>query len=375
MKPFTNFKTLIVLLSLFVIGSVQFAQTETNDTSQTVSQDEEKKQAVISSYEVQPGDTLSSLSKEYLGDASLWQLNANINPELPDLNNIKPGTIIQLITGYVKTQANSSAVLIFVEDTGSESKVQISEHSRLFITSEKQDQGITRNEIEVEKGQVELKIDTAKVTNLDELNEFEIILGEVKTTPTVDANGQISTKARLADNDASQIMVYSGNSAVESGGISVDVETGMGTIAKSGEAPSPPEKLLEAPTIEDSNPTETNIDSSVTVHWKALEGAATYKLLLCNDSNCNQIFRTISDLTENSSSLTNLPLGSIHWKVSGISASGLDGFASSSQAILVSEAPPPEPEPTIPWYFWLAVFLYGVCFLYTFYVFLNIKSY
>jgi len=275
----------------------------------------------------------------------------------------------------VKTQANSSAVLIFIEDTGSESKVQISENSRLFITSEKQDKGITRNEIEVEKGQVELKIDTAKVSNLDELNEFEIILGDVKTKPTVDANGQISTKARLADDDASQIMVYSGNSAVESGGISVDVETGMGTIAKSGEAPSPPEKLLEAPIINDSNPTETYIDSDITIAWEPLEGAENYKLLLCKDSNCNQVSSTITNLNENSFSLKNLSLGTIYWKVSGISPSGLDGFASSSQKVLVTEPPPPPPEPSIPWYFWLAVFLYSITFLYTLLVFFNQKSY
>jgi len=254
-------------------------------------------------------------------------------------------------------------VIIFVENTGSQSRVQISENSRLFISNEKKENGITRNEIEIEKGEAELKIDSSAAIDQSALNEFEIIIGEVKTKPVLDATGQLSTKARLAGDDKSQIMVYSGNSEVESGGISVDVETGMGTIAKSGEAPSPPEKLLSAPELSDDNPTEIIVNESATVNWSPIEGVANYKLVLCEDQNCSKVFRTETELKTNSITLNALPSGTVHWQVSGISPSGLDGFASKSQSIKVSELPP-EPEAIkIPWYLWLVGLLYIYYFI------------
>ncbi len=368
------------------------------------SESEQKQQAIIIEHSVQQGDTLSSLTEQFLGDSNLWSLNAEINPQLSNFNYLKPGSMIRLITGYeiiepeveaaqakieiianevgkslqrsdwldaktgdelqpndgVRTQAASSAVLIFVEDTGSESRIQISENSRLFISNEKQESGITRNEIEIEKGEAELKIDSSAAADPATLNEFEIIIGEVSTKPSFDASGQLSTKARLAEGDSSQIMVYSGNSAVESGGVSVDVEKGMGTIAKSGEAPSPPEKLLEATELSTDNPQTAILGESLIVQWGILEGAATYKLELCKDSSCSQVFRSENVSVEAKKTLSDLPLGISHWRVSGVSASGLDGFVSKTQSISVTE-PLPEPEPTkIPWYIWLIGLMYVI---------------
>lgn len=391
---------------LVVVGSIlcTFTVNAQNLDPATQEIDEQKQQAIIIEHIVQDGDTLSGLTRQYLGDANLWSLNAEVNPEIENFDYLKPGSMIRIITGYeaiepeveaaqakieiianevgkslqrsdwldaqtgdelqpndgVRTQAESSAVLIFVEDTGSESRIQMSENSRLFISNEKQESGITRNEIEIEKGEAELKIDSTAAADTAALNEFEIIIGEVSTKPSLDAAGKLSTKARLANGDSSQIMVYSGNSEVESGGVSVDVEKGMGTIAKSGEAPSPPEKLLEASTLSSENASTAILGENPIVKWSALEGAASYKLELCNDSSCSQIFRIEQGLTEPSRTLSDLPLGTTHWRVSGISASGLDGFVSETQAITVTEpVPEPEPEPTkIPWYIWLIGILY-----------------
>ena len=405
-------RSLLIFLSAIFCSITINAQSNETDIQDIQQQEqvlkenqEQKQQAIIIEHIVQEGDTLSDLTNQYLGDANLWLLNAEINPEISNFDYLKPGSMIRLITGYeviepeveaaqakieiianevgksiqrsdwldaatgdelqpndgVRTQAASSAVLIFVENTGSESRVQISENSRLFISNEKQESGITRNEIEIEKGEAELQIDTSKVVESDSaLNEYEIIIGEVKTTPSVDASGKISTKARLAEGDSSQIMVYSGNSAVESGGVSVDVETGMGTIAKSGEAPSPPEKLLEATELSADNPQTAILGENPVVQWDALDGAAIYKLELCKNATCSQVFRSENGLTDIKRTLSDLPLGISYWRVSGISASGLDGFASKTQAITVSE-PLPEPEPEeIPWYIWLIIILYVI---------------
>jgi len=281
----------LVLVSFVLLVSKNYAQESVTTNPELETQ--EKQQAIIIEYQVQEGDTLSDLTLRYLDDPNLWRLNAEVNPELTNFNYLKPGSTIRLITGYeaiepevmaaqakievianevgksiqrsdwldaktgdelqpndgVRTLEASSAVLIFIEDTGSESRVQMSENSRVFVSTEKEESGITRNEIEIEQGEAELNIDSSAVSDIDSLNEFEIIIGDVITKPILNAQGQLTTKARLADGDSSQIMVYSGNSEVASGGVSVDVETGMGTIAKSGEAPLPPEKLLDATTL------------------------------------------------------------------------------------------------------------------------------
>jgi len=176
----------LCLLSLHSLAAQNNTETEA---------DSDLKQAIIIEYLVQDGDTLSELTTRYLGDPTLWQLNADINPELDNFDYLKPGSKIRLITGYeviepeveaaqaeieiisnevgkslqrsdwqeaktgdelqpndgVRTQDKSSAVIIFVENTGSQSRVQISENSRLFISNEKKENGITRNEIEIEK--------------------------------------------------------------------------------------------------------------------------------------------------------------------------------------------------------------------------------
>jgi len=78
-----------------------FAEAESvNSASNESSTDADNKQAIIIDYIVQEGDTLSSLTQQYLGDSLLWKLNEQINPELPNVNYLKPGTSIRLITGY-----------------------------------------------------------------------------------------------------------------------------------------------------------------------------------------------------------------------------------------------------------------------------------
>jgi len=262
----------------------------------------------------------------------------------------------------VKTQASSSAVLTF----DATSRVQMTENTQIFLSEqEKKDNGITRNEIEIEKGEAELKLDSANASDIT--NEFEIMIGEVRTSPSLSADGKASTKARLGDNDASQIMVYAGESAVESGGISVPVETGMGTTAKSGEAPSPPEKLLLAPDITVGNPTE-GTPSSNQLAWNALDGAASYRFELCEDQACGQVIRIQKQLKTPTAVVNNLPEGQFYWRALAVSESGLDGFPSPAQSLIINQAPKPAPEPEpeskgLPWYIWAIFILYILYFL------------
>jgi len=158
-------------------------------------------------------------------------------------------------------------------------------------------------------------------------------------------------------------MVYSGNSEVESGGESVAVEQGMGTIAKAGEAPAEPEKLLEAPSIGSSNPKVSEPDTEIPLTWNALDGADSYRLEVCSDMSCSSVNKRFSGLKEASHTINGLPEGKWFWRVSGVSPSGLDGFPSATQLVTVKKAPPPPPAPSVPWIVWALIIAGALTFI------------
>jgi len=346
-------------------------------------------QAIIIDYTVQTGDTLSSLSNEYLGDSSLWRKNAEINPELENFNVLEPGSTIRLITGYaepepeviasqativlksnqvnkslqggdwsdatqgeeifsgdgLRTLRESSALLEFSneDETQESDQVQVYENSVIFIREEPiENSKAKRNEIEIEKGTAQIELSTPSKDSDEQLNQYEVNVGGVITVPTIGEDGKSSTKARIDETAGSQIMVYNGSSSVESAGISVAVETGMGTTAKAGEAPAEPEKLLTSPMIDSANPSASEVDTSVAVNWQALEGANHYRLNLCADNACKTIIQSINNIKETTHTLTSLNVGDWFWQVTAVSPSGLDGFPSKSQSLNIFK-----PEPVV----------------------------
>ena len=68
---------LIVLFALFCSVAIN-AQSDEPVTQEVL---EQKQQAIIIEHIVQDGDTLSGLTNQYFGDATLWPLNAEINPK------------------------------------------------------------------------------------------------------------------------------------------------------------------------------------------------------------------------------------------------------------------------------------------------------
>ncbi|MEM7356008.1 MAG: hypothetical protein AAF657_34645, partial [Acidobacteriota bacterium] len=64
--------------------------------------------------------------------------------------------------------------------------------------------------------------------------------------------------------------------------------------------------------------------------WQAVRGAAAYVVEVCLDSACSQLVARAAALTEPSWHPERLPLGDLFWRVSAVSASGLDGYPSRS---------------------------------------------
>ena len=339
---------------------------------------------IVESYVVREGDTLAKLARRHLGPAALWNTNVAVNPDLPDPNVIKPGQVINIITGYeqpapvvvveevevyqaeidkifnvveknvkrsdwsgategdrlfpqdaVRTLENSAAVLQF----DGASSVLVTEYSQIFLRAlESQESGVSRSEIEIRSGETELRLQQNRQGQIDApQQQIEINVAGTITRPARGADGSNSTRARKVGDDRSQVMVYEGSSAVESAGVSVAVDKGMGTTAIAGQAPAAPERLLPAPALSalDDEVIAENIEFS----WERLDGAAAYRLDVCKDRQCTQPIFNQRGIPEATLTVPSLAVGISYWRVTAVSASGLDGFTSSPGKLKVVAVP------------------------------------
>ncbi|MFK8017102.1 MAG: hypothetical protein AB8G17_16890 [Gammaproteobacteria bacterium] len=341
---------------------------------------------VIVQHVVEAGDTLANLGRRHLGADAPWNINIPLNPQLANPNALTKGQVVNIITGYafpkpepeppivveevktyqaiveqvandveknikqtdwrdasrgdelfpldaIRTLSNSSALLRF----DGTSEVLISAYSQIFLRAlESQDSGLNRSEIEIKRGSTDLRLSA----NGTPEQEIEINVAGTITRPRRARDGTNATRARKVGNDTSQVMVYAGESAVESAGVSVAVEQGMGTVAVAGQAPAKPERLLEAPLIDtiDSKRYPTSRQFS----WQAVSGAARYRFELCLDRRCTKPVQVLADIESTAITLDTLPVGDLFWRVTAVSQSGLDGFTSNADQITVVNQPPPE---------------------------------
>lgn len=340
---------------------------------------DENLRPIVESYVVRRGDTLANLARRHLGPDAVWNTNIAVNPGLADPDIIQPGQTINIVTGYeqpapvvaekavvpyqaviekifnvveknvkrgdwrgalegdrlfpldaVRTLADSSAVLQFDGAT----TVLVTEYSQIFLRAlESQESGVSRSEIEIRSGETDLRL-----VEIDgPQQQIEINVAGTITRPARGTDGSNATRARKVGNDRSQVMVYEGSSAVQSAGVSVAVETGMGTTAIAGQAPAEPERLLPAPEIHalDDELFAENIEFS----WEPLAGAAAYRLDVCNDRRCTQPIFNQRGVSGSSFTVPSLPTGISYWRVTAVSESGLDGFTSSPGELEIVAVP------------------------------------
>lgn len=360
---------------IFLMSSLVFAQA----SAQLDDPGETEMRPVIERYVVQKGDTLARLARLHLGPDAPWNANIIVNPDLADPDLIIPGQQINIITGYeqpepeiiveeveayqalieqvsnivekniaqtdwkgaaegdelfpfdaVRTLANSAAVLQF----DGTSSVLINEYSQVILRAlEAQESGISRNEIEILRGETELRLEQTDAPQ----QRIEINVAGTITRPERGLTGSNSTRARKVGDDATQVMVYEGLSAVESAGKSVAVQTGMGTTAIAGQAPAEPERLLAAPDTQELQ--EAMYPADVRFEWLPVNGAAGYRVDVCKDRRCAQPIYTQREISDNFLSLPDLPTGFGFWRVTAVSQSGLDGFTSLAGQFEVVAAP------------------------------------
>ncbi len=335
---------------------------------------------------VRPGDTLQNITLRYLGSSERWQDNWRLNEDLlPDPHRLQPGqrlrvlieelpvngALLSVISNKVesrllplqwrnaeenellqpddnlRTAKQSSASLLFPDDT----MLVITELSLVIIGRDAAPQdGVDKTLIEIEEGQADF---TRTPGASGPLNlGIEVQIGDASMVPKANAAGALEARARK-DGEGAQVMIYNGESQLSAGGSSVAVQQGMGsTVAGGGAAPSPPEKLLPAPSglVPETGSEWAHLRPSF--QWQPVAGAASYTVEVCQDPRCEALLQRATGVNAPSwAPDADLPLGGLHWRVSAVSPSGLDGFASDATGFQVVDKPSDAEAPTLAYGF------------------------
>lgn len=328
---------------------------------------------------VQPGETLSVITQRYLGVSRLWRENHRLNPTIRDPDRLRIGQRLRVITKRdtpersaeilqvanrvdqkpvasdwlpaqegnrlrrdeaLRTGRRSSSALGFEDGT----ELKVGETSLVLIRQIGQRlTGERQQTIEIDYGEADLAAAPQRAGS----SEIEVIVGGATARPEPAQSGRIDSRLRKNDSGGAELMVYDGKSAVEAAGQSVNVGRGMGTAVRPGEAPSPPERLLPAPTV--TAPTRgTRFGfSNPQFAWRPLATAASYTVEVCADPGCAQLVDRAAGLESTEWRPENLPAGVLFFRVRGKSANGLDGYPSPATRFEISVGMPDLEPPVI----------------------------
>jgi len=324
---------------------------------------------------VRPGDTLESVTAFYLGSSERWRENRKLNPEVADPNRIYPGQRLRVLlagelperTARLKSTSRkvedqlqpnpwdaawnddllrprdgvrtfdlSSAELDFADGTS----LILTERSLVFLWNEPTTpKPVERKLIEIVEGQADLAVEAAG----SGAEEIEIVFGAARAKPRPDAEGELETRARKADEGGAQLMVYGGSSELEAAGQSLEVAEGMGSTVEPGASPSPPEKLLDPPVAESPAAGSRLAPGELDFRWRALEGARDYTVEVCRDPRCAELVDKAQGLEATVWRSADLPRGTYYWRVTATSPSRLDGYPSEAARLDLGEVAPPTP--------------------------------
>ena len=325
---------------------------------------------------VRPGDTLEGLAERFLGSATLWRELHALNPTVRDPDLLYPGQRLRVLlerptaqpSAQVKaisrkvnelprpvpwrpagegdvllekdglrTEKASSARLEF--DDGA--ILTLSEDSLVFLRRQTAASApLPRKEIEIEVGQADVETSASAARP----GEIEIVVAGARSSGSAAGGMPLKTRSRKGSGDAAQFMVYEGKSTVAAGGRKVDVAAGSGTTVAAKAAPTPPEPLLAAPGgLAPANGEEFD-KSSPRLSWSAVPGAASYTVEICRDDACGALVERVTGVTATELAPVEAIDGTLSWRVTAVSVTGLDGYPSPAQRfVAVDSVRPPAP--------------------------------
>lgn len=326
---------------------------------------------------VKSGETLHSITRDYLGTDILWQENWKLNPQVQNPNLLSIGqkltiieerivpaekaTMIEVINKVeikipkqdwkkaslgdelnqkegIKTYGKSSALLKFND----ESELKILEYSQVFLQSRQTTlSGTDSATIEITKGDAELTWEPIKAGYSD----ITLISGKTKLKPTIETGKTASLRASITKQGNSVVSMYKGQSNIESAGAIVKIPQGMGLRVKPGQAPPQPKPLLKAPKV--SANTKTYNYSNPIVHWNKVDGASNYLLEMCSDKNCNSVI--LQNYTQQNHLQVNHlnDKGLFFWRVAAVSLDEIVGYKSTTNSLSIRNAKEDKQAPVI----------------------------
>jgi hypothetical protein len=328
----------------------------------------EEKADTLGWHVVREGETLEGITEYYLGAGRLWPENWQLNPDVEDPHLLHPGQRLRVIIerrlpprsaqvtkigrrvddkfhpydwqkatigdllkqqDAVRTHRRSSAELRFDNDT----RLLVTEDSVVFLRAvESTVTGVQRESIEILEGQADIET----VPTRPGTHEVEILVGEVTAKPKSGATEVGQARARQASGGGAQLMVFKGESEVEAAGAVVSVPKGMGTSVAEGAPPSPPEKLLPAPQVRSPKAGSSWDYANPPFSWQEVAEARSYVVEVCADRDCGKLVERATGLADTSWVPDALEAGDLYWRVTAVSASGLDGFPSKAIAFRIN---------------------------------------
>ncbi len=319
-------------------------------------------------YEIQRGDNLWNLSRQFLIDINLW-------PKLQSLNGIKqprrlqPGTKIRVPMEWLKIVPGSASVLnlfgnvtaigmaqksrklakgdllptgtVIQTDASSNITLRFDDGSIFLLKSNGQVKlknlkvypgtGMVDTRLEQKKGKSESKVKPKKGPG----SRFEI------KTPSAVAGvrGTAFRVETLPNGEVTDSEVIEGEVAVAAGGATQTIPKGFGTSAKAGGQPLPPVELLPAPNL-------TQVPSTFErdpfyFRFPHKTGAISYLLEIAPNQKFTHLLYE-QEYPSTTIKVSGLPDGKYVLRIRAMDRHGLEGFDAYHPFTVNVHPPPPE---------------------------------
>ncbi|REK06241.1 MAG: hypothetical protein DWQ36_13575 [Acidobacteria bacterium] len=377
-------RTLAASCILLLAGSAPALRAQ-GDVVEAADVERETRRMQVVNHFIRPGDTFSTITSKLLGSAREWRRNQELNPDYLE-RQLQPGERMLVLidprrhptaarveqsSGNVEAQPapldwrglvrldllleddatrtgpDSSAQLV----VGDGAEITISPESLVFLRRLGDRLTVQEaSEIEIVEGQADLRVEAPTATSASAAAAagVDVVLGTARLQVT--GAGGSKLRAGRIDESRAKTSVYEGPAAeFSSSGESIDLAAGTGVVAAAGEPPVP-EKLLPPPTdLRPEDGAEVAEGSPVELSWTAApepgQSHAGTVVELCRDPGCAQLLQRFVQGTETTRTLAPLPRDDYWWRVTLISASGLDGYPSEPTSLRVVESLPVETDP------------------------------
>jgi tripartite ATP-independent transporter DctP family solute receptor len=134
--------------------------------------------------------------------------------------------------------------------------------------------------------------------------------------------------------------VLDGNVAVDAMQKKIALKREEGTMAKKGEPPIDPKKLLPPPAPVDIKP---QYNPPVRFDFSMVEGALSYRVMIAKDKEGKDMFHEQAIKSGESIDINNIPEGSYYLSAQSIDNIGLEGIPSEPYSFSVKKEEPPKP--------------------------------